>query len=90
METSNATPHDWEDFWESTDATPMTQTAGKVIDRDDLQDRYINAVIDGMSMEDMVELLYNLMDSDMDNLSCEELIEEVSQFYPELIDESAM
>ena len=90
METSNATPHDWEDFWETTDATPMTQTAGKVIDRDALQDRYINAVIDGMSVEDMAELLYNLMDSDIDRLSCEELIEEVSQFYPELIDESAM
>lgn len=90
METSNATPHDWDDFWTPTDETPMTETQGKVIDRDVLQESYINAVIDGMSMDDMVEMLYNLMDSDLDKLTCEELIDEVSGYYPELIDGSAM
>lgn len=90
MEVTDANSHDWDDFWTPTDETPMTQTEGNVIDRDVLQDRYINAIIDGMDIKDMEQLLFDLMDSDLDKLTCEELIEEVLSSYPELIDESAM
>jgi hypothetical protein len=90
MEISNANSHDWDDFWTQTDETPMTQTEGNVIDRDVLQDRYINKIIDGLDIKVMEQMLYDLMDSDLDKFTCEELIEEVSSSYPELIDESAM
>ena len=91
MEVTNANSHDWDDFWTlPTDETPMTQTEGNVIDRDALQYSYINKIIDGMDIKDMEQLLFDLMDSDLDKLTCEELIEEVSSSYPELIDESAI
>ena len=66
----------------------MTETNDNIIDRDVLQDRYINEIIDGMDIKDMCALLYDLMDSDFDKLTVGELIEEVQEYYPHLIEDA--
>ena len=63
-------------------------TSDNIIDRDVLQDRYINEIIDGMDIKDMCALLYDLMDSDFDKLTVGELIEEVQEYYPHLIEDA--
>ena len=56
------------------------------MNRTELQDAYINQVIDNMDHKDMLALLFDFMDSDLDKYSDQQLIEEVSQYYPELIE----
>ena len=56
------------------------------MNRQQLQDAYINQVIDNMDHKDMWALLFDFMDSDLDKYSEAQLIEEVNHFYPELIE----
>ena len=56
------------------------------MNRQQLQDAYINTVIDNMDHKDMWALLFDFMDSDLDRYSDQQLIEEVEQYYPELLE----
>ena len=57
------------------------------MNREQLQDAYINQIIDGMDIKDMMALLYDLMEKEMDIYSYEELKEEVKNYYPHLLEE---
>jgi len=57
----------------------------KIINRPALLESYCNALIDNMTLEDMEELLYTLMESDFDRISDEQLIEEIKCTHPELL-----
>ena len=58
-----------------------------VMNRSELQDAYINEVIDGMDHKDMWALLFDFMDSDLDKYTDIQLREEVEQYYPHLLEE---
>ena len=57
-----------------------------IIDRDELQATYINRVLDDMDIKDMMAILYDYMDVEFDKYSVDELIEQVDQDYPELLE----
>ena len=57
------------------------------MNREQLQDAYINEIIDGMDIKDMMALLYDLMEKEMDIYSYEELKTEVEEYYPHLLEE---
>jgi hypothetical protein len=57
------------------------------MNRSELQQELINNVIDGMDFKTMWQVLYDFMDESYDKFSDEELIEEVNEFYPELLEE---
>ena len=57
-----------------------------IIDRDELQANYINRVLDDMDIKDMMAILYDYMDVEFDKYTVDELIEQVEQFYPDLVD----
>ena len=42
----------------------------KIIDRDALQDTYINEIIDGMDMKDLIRIVYDNLESNLDKLFC--------------------
>ena len=58
------------------------------MNRTELQDAYINQVLDDMDIKDAMALLFDFMDSDLDKYSEAQLIEEVNAYYPELIEET--
>jgi hypothetical protein len=62
--------------------------ADRIIDRDKLQDLYINEIIDGMDVKDLCALVYDYMDQNLESYSVNELIAEVEEYYPELLAES--
>ena len=64
---------------------PMTEN---IVDRDELQAAYINRVLDDMDIKDMMAILYDYMDVEFDKYSVDELIEEVEEYYPDLIDDN--
>ena len=62
----------------------MTITATQV-NRQELIDNYANRTIDDMSVEDMQILLYDFITENFDSLETEQLISEVSEVYPDLL-----
>ena len=57
----------------------------KITNRPALLESYFNALIDNMSLEDMQELLYAMMESDFERISDKQLIEEIKLTHPELL-----
>jgi len=67
------------------DTNSMTDN---IIDRDNLQDAYINEIIDGMDIKDLMRIVYDNLESNLEQYSVDELIEEVEEYYPHLLEES--
>ena len=66
----------------------QTETMDNIIDRDKLQDDMINRILDDMDIKTMMAILYDNMSESYDKYSVKELIAEVEEYYPELLEES--
>jgi len=64
----------------------MTMTKDNIIDRDQLQDAMINQILDDMDIKTMMAILYDNMSESYDKYTVDELIEEVQEYYPDLLD----
>ena len=65
----------------------MIMTQDKIIDRDALQDNMIQQILDDMDIKTMMAILYDNMDESYDKYSVDELIEEVEEYYPHLLED---
>lgn len=63
-----------------------TSTTTNIIDRDELQSDYVQEVIDGLELKDCLAMLYDYLSNDIDKLTVDELIEDVQEYYPHLLD----
>ena len=59
-----------------------------IINRDELQDQLIQQILDDMDLKTMMALLYEQLDESYDDYSIEQLITEVEEYYPHLLEES--
>ena len=57
-----------------------------IVDRDQLQKDYIERIIDGMDHKDMWAFVYDTLEQTFDKYTCEEIISEVEEYYPDLLD----
>ena len=64
---------------------PMTDN---IIDRDKLQQNLIVQILDDMDLKTLMQLVSEQLDASYDMYSVDELIEEVEEYYPELLKES--
>ena len=67
---------------------PNTMNNDKIIDRDQLQEDMIQTIIDGMDMEMLCQLACDALKTTYDEYSVDELIAEVEEYYPHLLEES--
>ena len=63
----------------------MTMTQDK---RDQLQNDYIESIIDGMDHKDLWQFVYDTMEQNLETYSDEELVTEVKDYYPHLLEPS--
>ena len=56
------------------------------MNRQELQEQLIDNVIEGMDFKTMWQVLYDFMDQSYDKYTDEELMEEVKEYYPELVE----
>ena len=61
-------------------------TKDNIIDRDQLQDAMINQILDDMDIKTMMAILYDNMSESYDKYTVDELIEEVKEYYPDLLE----
>ena len=66
--------------------TKMTETTDNIIDRDQLQDALIQQILDDMDIKTMMAILYDSMSEDYDKYSDKEILEEVKEYYPHLLE----
>ena len=64
----------------------MIMTQDNIVDRDELQDAYINEIIDGMDIKDLMRIVYDNIEQNLDQYNVDELIEEVQEYYPHLLE----
>ena len=57
-----------------------------IIDRDELQNDYIERIIDGMDHKSMYQYVYDNLSDHLDKYSVDELIGEVEEYYPDMLD----
>ena len=65
----------------------MTMTKENIIDRDELQASLINQILDDMDIKTMMAILYDNMSESYDKYSVDELIAEVEEYYPQLLND---
>ena len=58
------------------------------MNRDQLQNDYIESIIDGMDHKDMWQFVYDMMEQNLEKYSDEELVTEVKDYYPHLLEPS--
>ena len=68
--------------------TNMCKNNENIIDRDELQRNYVQEVIDGLDLKDCMAMLYDYLSNDMDKLTLNELIEDVEEYYPHLLEDN--
>ena len=64
----------------------MIMTKDNIIDRDELQNDYIERIIDGMDHKSMYQYVYDNLSDHLDKYSVDELIGEVEEYYPDMLD----
>ena len=65
----------------------MIMTQDNIIDRDQLQDAMIQQILDDMDIKTMMAILYDNMSESYDKYSVDELIAELEEYYPHLLEE---
>ena len=66
----------------------MNTTQDNIIDRDELQDKYICSLIDCMDHQDLKRFMYETLSDNLDKYTLKEIIEEVEYNFPELLDDT--
>ena len=74
-------------FFHPNHSIMQTETMDNIIDRDKLQDDMINRILDDMDIKTMMAILYDNMSESYDKYSVKELITEVEEFYPDMLEE---
>jgi len=59
-----------------------------IINRDELQNAYIESIIDGMDHKTMYQYVYDNLTDHLDKYSVQELVTEVEEYYPHILEES--
>lgn len=71
-----------------TDKQLMTiHTEDNIIDRDELQNAYIERIIDGMDHKDLWQYVYDSLEQNFERYSVQELIAEVEEYYEDLLED---
>ena len=60
------------------------------MNRSEIQQELINNVIDGMDHKTMWQVLFDFMDQSYDKYTDEELMEEVKEYYPHILEEEEL
>ena len=64
-----------------------TQTNDNIIDRDELQEAYVQSILDGMDWKTMEQYVYDSLNDNFEKYTVDELITEVEDYYPELLEQ---
>ena len=59
-----------------------------IIDRDELQQNLIDRILDDMDLKTLMQLVADQLDHNYDSYTVDELITEVKEYYPDLLEDN--
>ena len=59
-----------------------------IMNRTELQESYIQQLVDGMDWKTMEQFVYDSLNENLDKYTDEELKTEINDYYPELLEEN--
>ena len=65
----------------------MIMTQDNIIDRDELQQNLIDRIVDDMDIKTLMQLVAEQLDNNYDDYTVDQLIAEVEEYYPDLLEE---
>ena len=65
----------------------MIMTTDNIIDRDELQTAYVDSIIEGMDIEGLEQLAKDYLNDNFDKYTVDEIITEVEEYYPDLLEQ---
>ena len=65
----------------------MTETTDNIIDRDELQQNLIDRIVDDMDLKTLMQLVAEQLDHNYDDYTVDQLIAEVEEYYPDLLEQ---
>ena len=66
----------------------MTETNDQIIDRDELQKAYIDSILESMDIDALEQLAKDYLNDNYDEYTVDQLITEVEDYYPELLEQT--
>jgi len=66
----------------------MNTITDKIIDRDELQQNLIDRILDDMDLKTLMQLVSDQLDNSYDSYTVDELITEVKEYYPDLLEDN--
>jgi hypothetical protein len=54
--------------------------------RDKVQEEYISRIVDGMDIKELVQYALDTLDEQMNELTDEQLLSDVKEYYPDLLE----
>lgn len=66
----------------------MNTQTDKIIDRDELQQNLIDRILDDMDLKTLMQLVGDQLDNSYDSYTVDELITEVKEYYPDLLEDN--
>ena len=66
----------------------MNTTTSNIIDRDELQQNLIDRILDDMDLKTLMQLVGDQLDNSYDSYTVDELITEVKEYYPDLLEDN--
>ena len=58
-----------------------------IINRDELQNEYIERIIDGMDHKTMYQYIFDMLEQNFEQYTVDELIHEIEDYYPDLLED---
>jgi len=68
-------------------ALPNPHSNSNIMNRQELLEAYIDRILDNMSTKDLMRIVGDQIEEGLQGYSDEELIAEVEEYYPELLEE---
>ena len=65
----------------------MIMTQDNIIDRDELQQNMIDTIVDDMDLKTLMQLVAEQLDNNYDDYTVDQLIAEVEEYYPDLLEQ---
>ena len=65
----------------------MIMTTDNIIDRDQLQQNLIDRIVDDMDLKTLMQLVAEQLDHNYDEYTVDQLIAEVEEYYPDLLEQ---
>ena len=65
----------------------MIMTTDNIIDRDQLQQNLIDRIVDDMDLKTLMQLVAEQLDNNYDDYTVDQLIAEVEEYYPDLLEQ---